>query len=347
MIEKNYHIHDIVKFKVIANKISTRMDIEYRNFESGEIDAPDFTIYLGEFIPSNEGCIILDNTYYIKKDYFYCSDSYKIGKWKVEISGLEKNGTIVKLFTNIVGNIAADMFICAFIIDFLIRYKMEDKGYSVVHASAVSKDDNAYLFPSQSGAGKTTTAIYFADKGYNFLGDDFVILHNGNVISYLTPLNIFAYNLNPIILKNLLFKDKLILKFKNIIYKATFGYIKMFTKLNPIDIFQKSQIIYKSNLDTIFLLVPKDTFRIKETNIDIIINNLFINQKMESFPFFKYLLEYSYVFPESDIAAYWEKCKANLIKNLGNDLNFYRLDVPKRYDRKTFENILEAIECGI
>ena len=211
-MEKNYNIHDIVKFKVIANRISNRMDIEYINFESDTIDNPDFTIYLGDFTPSNEGCSILDHTYYIKKNYLYCKDSYKIGRWAVEVSGLEENEMTVKLSTNTVGAIAADMFICAFIIDFLIRFKMEQKGYSVVHASAVSKDGNAYLFPSQSGAGKTTTAIYFAENGYNFLGDDFVILHNRDVISYLTPLNIFAYNLNPIILKNLGFKDKRILE---------------------------------------------------------------------------------------------------------------------------------------
>jgi len=346
MIEKNYNIHDIIKFKVIANRVSRRMNIEYKNFESRETDDPDFTVYLGDFTPSNEGCSILDNTYYIKKDYIYCKDSYKIGRWEIEVSGLEKKGTMIKLSTNLVGTIAADMFICAFIIDFLIRFKMEEKGYSVVHASSVSKDGHAYLFPSQSGAGKTTTAVYFAEKGYNFLGDDFVMLYNGEVISYLTPLNIFAYNLNPAILKNLGFKDRGILKLKNILYKATSSYIKIFTKMNPKEIFP-SRIKDRSKLDTVFLLVPKEEFCVEKTNRDIIINNLFINQKLESFPFFKYLLEYAYVFPESNIAAHWNKCKENLVRNLGEDIDFYRVEVPKRYDKETFEKILEVVECGI
>jgi hypothetical protein len=322
------------------------MDIEYRNFESEKIDNPDFTVYLGDFTPSNESCTILDYTYHIKENYIYCEDSYKIGRWQVEVSGLEKGGTTVKLSTNIVGTIAADMFICMFVIDFLIRFKMEGKGYSVVHASAVSKDGHGYLFPSQSGAGKTTTAVYFAENGYNFLGDDFVILHKGEVISYLTPLNIFAYNLNPVILKNLGFNDKLILKLKNILYKATSRYIKIFTKMNPKKIFS-NQIVDKSKLDAVFLLVPKEKFGVEKTDREVIINNLFINQMMESFPFLKYLLEYAYVFPESSIATHWEKCRENLMRNLGEDMDFYRVDVPKRYDRGTFEKIREVVECGI
>lgn len=345
-MEKNYNIHNIVKFKVIANRISSRMDIEYRNFESAKVNNPDFTVYLGDFTPLNERCTILDYTYHIKENYIYCKDSYKIGRWQVEVSGLEKEGTTVKLSTNIVGTIAADMFICAFIIDFLIRFKMEQKGYSVVHASAVSKNGNAYLFPSQSGAGKTTTAVYFAEKGYNFLGDDFVILHNGNVISYLTPLNLFAYNLNPVILKNLGFKDRRILELKNALYKATSGYIKIFTKMNPNKIFS-NQIIDKSKLDTVFLLVPKEKFGVEKTDKEVVINNLFINQELESFPFLKYLLEYAYIFPESSIATHWEKCRENLMRNLGEDMDFYQVEVPKRYDMETFEKILEVVECGI
>ena len=32
-METNYSVHDIIKFKIVANKISSRMAIEYKNFE--------------------------------------------------------------------------------------------------------------------------------------------------------------------------------------------------------------------------------------------------------------------------------------------------------------------------
>lgn len=343
-MEKNYNIHNIIRFKVIANKISGRMDIEYKNFESGTVDNPDFIVYLGDFVPSNKGCFVIDNKYYIKENYLYCEDSYKTGRWKIEVSGLEKEGTTIKLSTNLFGTLVADMFICAFIIDFLIRFKINEKGYSIVHASAVSKNGKAYLFPAQSGAGKTTTAVYFAENGYNFLGDDFVILYNGNVISYLTPLNIFAYNLNPIVLKNLRFSEKCVLGLKNLLYITTSGYIKIFTKMNPKSMFPNKIIDYYSKLNAVFLLVPKRIFRVEITNPDVVINNLFINLKLESFPFFHYLLEYAYIFPDSNIAVHWEKCKENLIRNLGRYATLYTIDVPKRYDKKTFESILSLVD---
>jgi hypothetical protein len=71
----------------------------------------------------------------------------------------------------------------------------------VVHASAMSRNGQAMMFPSQSGAGKSTTALYLSEAGYDYLGDDFIILHDGHVHSYPTPLNLFPYHMNPLIQK--------------------------------------------------------------------------------------------------------------------------------------------------
>lgn len=346
MIEKNYSIHGIVNFKVIANNISKRMDIEYKNFESNNIDNPDFIVQLGDFKPLNDNCIIIDNKYHIKQNYFYCEDSYKMGKWEVEISGFGQKFTKVMISVNRIASMAADMFICAFITDFLIRFKLEEKGYSVVHASAVSKDGHAYLFPSHSGAGKTTTALYFAEIGYDFLGDDFVIIHEGNLISYLTPLNIFAYNLNSVVSSYIGKKDKYLLKLKSIIYDASFGYVKIFTKVNPTDMFL-GYMLYSSSLDSVYLLAQRDNFNIRKIDTQAVVNNLFINQMLEAGNFLKYILEYSYVFPESNVAKFWNNCKTNLETNLGNHAGLYEVSVPKRYDRETFNKMRRIVECGI
>lgn len=343
MIEKIYNIHNMIKFKIVAERFSGRLDIEYKNFECNHSDDFDFIISIGDFIPSNDDCIIADKTYYIKKNYFYCKDSHKFGSWKIELLGLEEHNMKVNISTNTVGNYAADMFICAFLIDFLIRFKMEQKGYSMVHSSAVSKDGKAYLFPSHSGAGKTTTAVYFTKEGYQFLGDDFVILDRGDVFSYLTPLNIFAYNLRPFI-KNFGFLDKQILGLKNLIYSATAGNIKIFTKLNPADIF-KGKVCEKSKLNGIFLLVASEDFCKERVSREKVLNNLYINQKLESFPFIKYIEEYGYVFPESSAAKYWDKCQANLIKNIGDNANFFSLRIPKVYNDDIFECVKGAVEC--
>lgn len=345
MVQNYYSIHGVVNFTIKSNRVTNRMAVEYENFETNHIDDPDFIIEIGNFEPSNDDCYIIDHTYYIKDGYFFCKDSYKFGKWMIQVSGLESDQTHIKLSTNTVGTLVPDMFICAYVIDFFIRFKLERKGYSVVHASAMSRGGQAFLFPSQSGAGKTSTAIYLAERGYDYLGDDFVILHEGQVLSYPTALNLFAYNLNPAIRKNLPVHDRAVIQLKNALYKLTAKKIKIFTKMNPRDI-PGLNVTDSSTLKGVYLLAQGDLLEITTAEPEVILNSLAINQKLESYPFFKYLLEYSYVFPNSSIAQFWMTCAANLRKNLNGEVKLYSVSVPRHYSKEVFEELKEALECG-
>lgn len=344
MMESCYSIHDIVRFKIVnniglLNKFYFRMINEYQNFRVNKINEPDFTIYLGKFNPRLENSYILDDKYYIKENYLYCKDRYKFGHWEIEIGGLEKGGITVNIFSNYNGII----LIPGFIIDPLICFKMNEKGYSIVHASCISKNGHAFLFPASSGAGKTTTALYFVEKGFDFLGDNFVILNDGNVLNFLSPLSIFTYNLAPVIEKNLGTKNKIILDLKHLLYMATSGYIKIFTKINPKDAFS-NLIVNKSKLNSVVLLFQKQEFCIERINKDKLINHLILNLKSEFFLIDKYMLEYSYMFPESNPSTYWNRCKDNLRKNLEEkDLTFYKVEVPQNYDAEIFKQIFKVI----
>lgn len=340
--EKNYSIHDIVTFKIInkdnfLNGLLSNIDLEYKNFESGEINDPDFTIYLGGFSPSNQECCVLDNEYYVKEDYFYCKDSYKIAKWEFEMSGFESGDTEVRISANIFANV----MISGFIIDPLINFKMNEKGYPIVHGSCVSKNDHAYLFTAQGGGGKTSTALYSVERGFNFLGDNFVILDKGYVLSFLAPLNTFFFNMAPIVSKNMGIKNKAKLYFIDLLYKIT-G-LGMATKINPKKIFPDS-LANNSKLDCVFLLMPREKFEIVEINKEELICYFIANQKLDSFPFIKYMMEYSYMFPESEMATHWQRYEENLKRNLNNDATIYKVEVPQRYDMKTFGNIFKVME---
>ena len=342
--EKSYNIHDIVTFKIvkqinILDNFLSNIDIEYKNFESEKLRNPDFTIYIGNFTSSNRNCYILDDTYFIKEDYLYCKDSYKLAKWKFEMSGFEGGDMTVHISNNLIGS----MFISP-LIDFLISFKINERGYSLVHSSCVSKNNHAFLFPARSGGGKTVTSLYLTEKGFDFLGDNFIVLDKGNVLSFLSPLNIFTYNLAPIIKNNLRIKNKLILGFKQLVYRMTFGYAKIFTKINVRDVFSNS-IINKSKLGSIFLLMPKEEFSIEKISKEELINHLVMNQKLDSLSFLKYMLEYSYMFPDSSMATHWTRYKENLRKNLSKkDIPIYKVEVPQKYDTNVFEKILEVIE---
>lgn len=343
MIEKYYNIHNIIKFNVVdKNTFCGKGNFykEYENFETVEkIDELDFTVYFEKFTPSNQSCYITEEKYYIKEDYFYCkSDSYKFGKWEFEMSGFESNNLTIRYSSNLIGY----FFTSQFIIDFPVHFKLNEKGYSIVHGSCVSKDNRALLFTARGGAGKTTIALNLMERGFNLLGDDLTILNKGSVIGFLSPLNIFTYNLAPIVREKLGIKNKAVLELKNLLYKITGGNIKLFMQINANDIFKES-ITDESELKSIFFLIPKDRFRVDHMNKKELIECLLINQKLDTPFFHSYLLEYSYMFPESKLSRYWERYKENLERNLPDDIPTYKVEVPQKYDSEVFEKILEVI----
>lgn len=340
----NYNIHNILTFKIVdenrvLNKIFDTIKIEYKNFESQELKKPDFTIYLGKFTPSNQDCFMLDNKYYVKEDYFYCKDSHKIAKWEFEMSGFETDELIVRISANPF----ASMVISGFLIDPLILLKMNENGRPIVHGSCVSKDGHAYLFTAQGGSGKTSTALYSVERGFDFLGDNFIILDKGYALSFLSPLNIFSFNLVPIVKKNMDIKSKAEFYFKVLLHRM--GGPRVVTKINVNSVFPDT-LDDESELESIFLLLPKEKFKIVEMDKNELIHHMVANMKLDSFPFIKYMMEYSFMFPESKMATHWQRYEENLRKNLNDYSSIYRVEVPQKYDMKTFEGILRVIQNG-
>lgn len=342
--ENYYNIHDIVTFGIVdksnfLNGVFYDFDRRYENFKSPPLNKTDFTVYLGDFIPSNQDCYILEDNYYIKEDYFYCAgDSYKWGRWKFELLGLDKGDCTIHIYNNP----PAAMVISGILIDFLIHYVLSEKGYPLIHASCLSLDNRAYVFASRGG-GKTVIALELVEKGFTFLGDNFTIVHNGQALSFLSPLNIFTYNLAPVVKRNLAGKDKLLLSLKQLVYSVTLGYVKIFTQVNIKQVLPQ-RLGDRSKVDSVFLLIPKEKFSVEKIDKEELLDHLVINQKLDFYPFTKYILEYSYMFPESHLAAHWDKYKENLRKNLSGDISYYRVETPQSYTKQVFDEIFSVIK---
>jgi hypothetical protein len=344
--EKKYGVHETVSFKVVDNSGFPRHffgyvldDIykEYKNFETESMVNPDFTIYIGDFIPSNDNTTIVDNKYFIKYDYFYCTDTYKSAKWKLEMSGFEDGDMKVKIYSE---NIYTNMVISGLLVDPLINFKLTEKGLSLVHASCISKDGNGFMFTAQGGGGKTSIALYSVERGFNFLGDNFAIIDKGFVRSFLSPLNVFSFNLAPIVMENMSHKSKAEYLFKDLLHKVT-G-LRVVTKINVKEIFPKS-LVASSKLNSVFLLIPKERFRVEEIDKEEMVGHMVANMKLDSFPFLKYMLEYAYMFPESHLATHWNRYEDSLRQNLCNNIATYRVEVPQNYNTYALEKILELI----
>lgn len=349
---KFFSIHNILNFVVIDragyfNQIFNNFDVHYANFVTdGKIEDCDLIIEIGKFKPDLDNTYVVgDGKYYFGEDYLYIhNESYKGAKWRFQVQGLNDGTTIAKIDCNALGRI----FITGNVIDFLIHLKLLESGYPIIHASSVSKNGKAFAFSSRGGGGKTTIALELASTGFSFIGDNYVIIHEGKVLSFPTSLSIFTYNITPMITKNLRFEEKVMLTLKKIVYKGTRGYAKFFTKINPNRILN---VIPSSELRTFFLLVPHTNLlynqvAINEINRNEAINRIIYNQMIEFPPFTRHIEEYSYFFPGSSFSLHWKKYRESLHKNLMENIKFYEIQVPPRYHKITFEKIFEVIRGG-
>lgn len=90
--------------------------------------------------------------------------------------------------------ILADDILTGFVEPFLY-YRLPDHGYSLLHASAVSKG-SGILFYGASNVGKTSMALHLAQEGFEFHGDDLVIVNErGQLFSYPKRIKLEAHHL--------------------------------------------------------------------------------------------------------------------------------------------------------
>jgi len=339
-----YSIHDFFAFSVInnANLLKTLSDniyLQLENFSTDQSIKDNLSIEIGSFSPDLESTQIVDDRFWVKDKYFYTEGKRKFAKWKMD---LRFHDDLIKfrIDTNVAGAVTKPHYFA----EFLIQIVLLQKNISVVHAAALEREGNVLLLPGTSGGGKTTICMSLIDKGYNFLGDNYSILKDGEVYSYSSPLNIFSYNLVPTI-KNSLSKFQLFdLYARLLLYKLSGGYLKIFKKINPKNII--NNISDHGKLSNVVFLVPSTGNDIALTEItkNLAIARLNINMKLEWVDIADIAESYS-ITNNSIFDNYWELSRKALTKNLSAYKNqYYELSVPTVYSDKGREKVIEILE---
>lgn len=206
----SFDIHNKFKFSIIGKQNS---ELEkYLNDELGyfksEVTSPDMEIELVDKIP--EGKTPLFPLYSKDDASFYLKDSY--GN-KITIL-YETSNVRLTAESKINGN-----FLLYVIIEPLMFYNLLGKGFTFLHASAVSKDDKALMFCAWPHTGKTNTVLSLILRNYSFLADESsLISRKGYVYPYPRPISAFYYNLEEfpelidVISKSLIDKQKIRLR---------------------------------------------------------------------------------------------------------------------------------------
>ena len=350
-----YNIHDILKFQIINNGKAGFRDLHklrFACFETEVVSSPDIVMNIGKFTPSNENCYLVDYKYHVKDNYFYCHETKGKARWEVEIKGLERGDTVINFHLsnrfqiNPINMVRLPMVLPQLFLLRLIEHKLGNKGYFLTHSAAVSKDNKAFLLSGRGGCFKTSLCMDFVRQaGYDWLGDDRVILNKNKVLGFPMNSAIFRYMVKHV-------ADETRVRFFNQVQFATeylSGKHKAFDEneaksavLSALFLVARSQRL-RSGKQVNFELLP-------QTSGEHIVESLLLSNRIEDFlafmpsfgidsaPFLRYMLAYSFVFP-ANAATTQQKDMAENLKSTLKGIPIYRVEIPPDYSVDTFNQI--------
>ena len=81
------------------------------------------------------------------------------------------------------------------LVEYQLRLKLLEMGWSLIHASGVRYNGETIVFPAWRHTGKTNTMLTFLQNGASYLSDDrLFIREDGKVGGYPTDLHLMSYN---------------------------------------------------------------------------------------------------------------------------------------------------------
>jgi hypothetical protein len=241
-------------------------------------------------------------------------DSDKNLRWEAEVYDIERKFTRIN-FNYPIGNyfhfpwcFFPDLVMELYVLQPIIEWKLSSKGYLLIHAGAVCKENRAWMLIGRGSSRKTQLVIDLLKKDFQFMSDDMVILKDTQVLSLPLSPGLFT------------FSDKYLKKEEiNLLNQ-----IRLFKFLLNKNI-QISPVTNSADLENVFILFPQNDLSSKIRNFEYgkLINCLKLNQQMEqtSYVSYKYVIgsflkAYEYVFPEMNFGAAADKLRQKLIENL-------------------------------
>ncbi|NPE27876.1 hypothetical protein HNV12_07870 [Methanococcoides sp. SA1] len=343
MIIRHYNIHDIYKFTINDNSSCKLFDIlnsDFSYFEEINVENPDLVLNIGEFTPQNHDCYIIDNKYHIKDDYIFCTDSIGKYKWMTEISGFESGKIVINfkiLSRKTIFDICLPLY--TYLLEGFLMYSLSFRGYHTIHSAAVCKNDDVFLLAGRGGSFKTSLVMDLIRKeGFSYMSDDKTIIHDNYAFAYPLNLNRFVF-----MLENMEFE-----KYKNKLEKLNLIKHLLTSKKQAIN---KNKQIIKNDSSIKKLIFVSKTLSpcLKISKIsgrENIVQKLIENNRLElclhgshlpsltkikTNPFYRYMDEYSYVFPKSNVGKYWSTLEEGLTEIFDID-EVYEIQFPNNYD---------------
>jgi len=191
--EVTINIHDLLKVKVQSTIPS------YLSYLKEELPSCFLKGELGTEEPVGITIAVSPSPFDVTEQSIYVRGRFKkIYPFECLIEHLEHPETTVRFKPPrwgylVPANLGA-IFFHNQILEPLMYYKLLKAGVIMLHASAVEREGNVYIFCGVSGSGKTSLAFRLSNDGYSFLGDDAIFIsRTGEVFSYAKRVHYFSY----------------------------------------------------------------------------------------------------------------------------------------------------------
>lgn len=344
-----FSLHDFVSFRIserqsLFDRLLARPGRGYSQhivqYGQNFLQDVDIDIRIAPFIYQNRDASEVDRKFYVDRNYFACEDTSKILRWKLEIDGFENdNPCQVKIDKNVFGSAALG----SRIIDCLIRYYLNLRQAPAVHGCGVVVPKGAVLFVGASGVGKSSIAMRMLEFGVPLLGDNWIIVNQGEAFGFHLPINIHDYNVPMGIYRRLPLHVHINILFKKYIRMFTAGYLKksyplLLKKMYPKLIAERSPIFRMVSL------IQGDSYNARKIKRSDLVQRMLATDMMDREAFYRYMLAYSTRYPESTVGTHWERLKTNLESALPPDMEIYELTLPKKITSQILDRIMEFIK---
>jgi len=351
MEAESYDIHNFCSFKLINSLrlggfLASR-NIEYEHFRTGNISKPHFVIRVHDLNRIKENSDFADDEYLIIKDRFSAKNGSGSCMWVIKIRGLDDFVNVIDLYGHVSGlrklfkyTALKNIFVRSLISLHLIKC-----GCALVHSSAVSVGEKAFLFVGRPGVFKTSLAMEFIRKyGAEYLGEENSIIRKG--IAYPFPLNIKSFEYKLKWFRN----EKPRSKQEKL---CLIRYVLCDKSRNKVPISKPCKI------EGVFFLKSGDRFSIRkaELNKEMLID-LVKNEKLEigltpthmlssvkkNF-FDRYISAYGSVFKESFVGEMWMYLEQIFVDSFSNALLFY-VSMPRDFNSSISKDLYGAMVNG-
>jgi hypothetical protein len=333
LITATYSFHGIFRLCVRTDdpKVLQHFESEYGLFVDNSPQPVDLDLAVGKFSIAPQGERRVIGEYLVAGQWIYAAQHYKIARWRFALTGLQAPTT--QLYVE--GGIFSLDFVQKYLVEQIMRYKISQKGYALVHAGCVSRDGLSVLFPGLGHAGKTQLALQQVLAGWQFQADDYTFVsEQGNTYCYPRRIHISdnVGTSGPASRSPLSSRHRLSMRAKKLAYWLSLGYGNLTEALRLSELVPEAIIEDAARLQAVIMLVSSVENESKPPRIldgDELLNRVMAINFLEAQPFPSLLLSAQCMDDSISVSEWWCR-ERDIMRRALSGVEAYEVVVPYR-----------------